>query len=91
MKIQELKNKLKNLVNENTSEEDAKVISDIANELDKTNEELNKIIESAENYRKKYVDLVIHSGFKQEEEQPKDDNPKSLEEIIDAVTSKKGN
>ena len=89
MEIQQLKNKLKNLVNENTSEEDAKVISEIANELDKTNDEVNKIIETAENYRKKYVDLVIHSGFKQEEEQPKDE-PKTLEEII-ADVAKKGN
>ena len=91
MKIQELKNKLKNLVNENTSEEDAKVISDIANELDKTNEEVNKIIESADNYRKKYVDLVIHSGFKQEEESQPKDKPNTLDEIVANVIAKKGN
>ena len=90
MEIQQLKNKLKNLVKENTTEEDAKVISEIANELDKTNEELNKIIESAENYRKKYVNLVIHSGFKQEEEQPKDES-KTLDEIVANVIAKKGN
>lgn len=91
MEIQQLKNKLKNLVKESTTEEDAKVISEIANELDKTNDEVNKIIETAENYRKKYVDLVIHSGFKQEEEPPQNDDPKTLDEIIADVVAKKGN
>lgn len=79
-KIREL---IKGLVNDSLPTEEVEKIGAIVQEVDNAEKEFNEFVEGHEGLRKKYIEAVKNSTFK---EAPKEDNqPKSLEDSIQEV------
>ena len=84
-KIREL---LKGLITENTSTEEVEKIGAINQEVDNAENEYTSFAGKHEELRKKYIDVIKDSSFK---EKPKEENPdpKSLEECIQEQIAKR--
>ena len=84
-KVREL---LKGLITENTSTEEVEKIGAINQEIDNAEQEYTGFVEKHEELRKKYIDVVKDTSFK---EKPKEDNPepKSLEDCIQEQLEKR--
>lgn len=80
MDFNKIKELLAGLVNDSTSPEDMEKIGAIKQELDNASQEQNTFVEKYEDLRKKYVQALQDSSFK---EKPKDEEkPMSLEDCI---------
>lgn len=74
MTYKEIKEALKGLINENTSEADVEKIGNIANEIDKAEEEHNELLTKNETLREKYINAVRNSAFNDEPKEAHDDD-----------------
>ena len=84
-KIREL---LKSLVSDSLPTEEVEKIGGIVQEVDNAEKEFNEFVEGHENLRKKYIEAVKNSTFK---EAPKDEEekPKSLEDCLQEQIAKR--
>ena len=80
-KIREL---IKGLVNDNLPTEEVEKIGAVVQEVDNAEKEFNDFVEKHDDLRKKYIEAVKASTFK---EAPKDEEekPKSLEDSIQEI------
>lgn len=85
MTYKEIKEALKGLINENTSEADVEKIGNIANEIDKAEEEHNELLTKNETLREKYINAVRNSAFNDEPKEAHNDTPKTFEECVNEV------
>ena len=85
IKIKEL---LKGLITESTSTEEAEKVGAITQEVDNAEREYAGFVEKHEELRKKYIDVIKDTSFK---EKPKEENPdpKSLEDCIQEQIAKR--
>lgn len=85
IKIKEL---LKGLITESTSTEEAEKVGAITQEVDNAEKEYAGFVEKHEELRKKYIDVIKDTSFK---EKPKEENPdpKSLENCIQEQIAKR--
>lgn len=85
IKIKEL---LKGLITESTSTEEAEKVGAITQEVDNAEKEYAGFVEKHEELRKKYIDVIKDTSFK---EKPKEENPdpKSLEDCIQEQIAKR--
>lgn len=91
MTFKELKEGLSGLLDEKSSVELTEKVGKLTAKLEEQEKEVNSLIESNNELRKKYVEAVKNSSFKVEENKPteKEDEPKTLEEcLIEASKSK---
>lgn len=84
-KIREL---LKGLVNDSMPTEEVEKVGAIVQEVDNAEKEFNEFVESHETLRKKYIEAVKNSTFK---EAPKEEQeaPKSLEDCLQEQIAKR--
>ena len=84
MKLTELKELIKGLVNDSTSTEDAEKIGKINKVIEDAEKEHESLITKHEELRAKYVKAITETSFS---EKPKDENPqpKSLEDCMQEV------
>ena len=86
-KIREL---IKGLVNDSLPTEEVEKIGAVVQEVDNAEKEFNEFVENHDNLRKKYIEAVKNSTFK---EAPKEeqDQPKSLEDCLqEQIAKRKG-
>lgn len=85
MTYKELKEALKGLITDSTSEADIEKIGNIANEVDKLEKENTDLIEKHEQLRGKYINAVRNSAFSGENKDQANDTPKTFEECVNEV------
>lgn len=83
-----LKEGLKGLITDSTSTEDVEKITRLAKDVESAEAESNDMLQKHEELRVKYIEAVKNSTFT---EKPKEENPqpKSLEECIQEVVTKR--
>ena len=87
MDLSKIKEMLKGLVNDSTSTEEVEQIGAIVQELDNSEKEYTDLVTKHEDLRKKYIDAIKDTTFKQE---PKEETkPMSLEDAIQAEIEKR--
>ena len=84
-----IKEALKSLITDTTSQEDAEKIGAIAKDLDQAEAETNSLLEKHEELRQKYINAVKNSAFGESPKEDKPDTPKTLEECINAEIEKR--
>lgn len=88
MDLSKVKELIKGLITDSTSTEDLEKIGAINQELNNAEEEINGVLTSFEDLRRKYIEVVKDTSFN---EKPKeaDDKPKTLEECIEEEIAKR--
>lgn len=83
-----LKEGLKSLITDDMSTEDVSKVTSIVKDLEVAESESNDLLQKHEDLRKKYIEAIKETTFK---EKPKEDNPqpKTLEECIQEVVDKR--
>ena len=82
MDFTKIENLLKGFITEKTTPEEAEKIAEINTALGKIKDETTDFCNKHEELRKKYVDAVMHSTFKEAPEEAKEEPKfKSLDEI----------
>ena len=84
-----IKETLKSLITDTTSQEDVEKIGNIAAQLDQAEADSNSLLEKHEELRQKYMNAVKNSAFSDIPKEEKPDAPKSLEECIQDVIDKR--
>ena len=84
-----IKETLKSLITDTTSQEDAEKIGKIAADLDQAEADTNTLLEKHEELRQKYINAVRNSAFSDSPKEEKQDTPKTLEECIQGVIDKR--
>ena len=83
-----LREGLKSLITDDMSTEDVSKVTSIVKDLEVAESESNDLLQKHEDLRKKYIEAIKETTFK---EKPKEDNPqpKTLEECIQEVVDKR--
>lgn len=89
MNLKETQKKILDLINENSTPEDAEKIRDISKELDKAIQTETELATKHEELRMKYVELVKNGGFGEDKEPEEVKTPKSFEEIAQEIINKR--
>ena len=89
MNLKETQKKILNLINENSSPEDAEKIRDISKELDQAIQTETELATKHEELRMKYVELVKNGGFGEDKEPEVEKTPKTFEEIAKEIINKR--
>ena len=84
-KIREL---LKGLVNDSLPTEEVEKIGAVVQEIDNAENEFNEFVVKHDDLRKKYIEAVKTSAF-QEKPQEEQEQPKTLEECLNAEIAKR--
>ena len=81
---------LKGLINDKTSPEDAQKIAELSKQVETAKSENDDLIIKHEDLRTKYVEALKQSVFSQNpQDSHKEEKPKTLEECINEVISKR--
>jgi len=80
---------LKSLITDKTSQEEAETIGALAKELEQAEADTNTLLEKHEELRQKYINAVKNSAFGDSPKEEKPDAPKSLEDCINAEIEKR--
>lgn len=81
---------LKSLVNEKTTPEEAQKIADISKQVETAKSENDDLLVKHEELRGKYVEALKQSVFSQNpQESHKEEKPKTFEECVNEVISKR--
>ena len=88
MDFAKIRETLKGLVSDSLPTEEVEKIGAIVQEVDNAEKEFNEFVVKHDELRKKYIEAVKNSTFK---EKPKDENPqpKTLEECLNAEIAKR--
>ena len=88
MKYEKIREMLKGLITDSTPTEEVEKIGKISGEIDNLEKEDKDFLEKHESLRKKYIEVVKDTSFK---EPPKDEEnkPKSLEECFQEQINKR--
>ena len=89
MDYKKLKETLKGLIKENTTQEDTELIANIVNQIDEAEKESNELLEKHEDLRQKYINAVRNSVCGGNPKEKEDDTPKTLEECIENVINER--
>ena len=84
-----LRETLKTLITDNTSQEDAEKIGAITKELEQAEADTNSLLEKHEELRQKYINAVKNSAFGESPKEEKSNTPLTLEECINAEIEKR--
>ena len=80
---------LKGLITDSTPTEDVEKIGKISGAIDELEKEELTLINSHEDLRKKYIDVIKDTSFKGQPKQDENPQPKSLEECMQEVISQR--
>ena len=88
MDFEKVRELLKDLIKDSTPTEEVEKIGGIVQEIDNSEKEFNEFVEKHDELRKKYIEAVKNSTFK---EAPREENqePKSFEDCIQAEINKR--
>ena len=89
MDFNQVRELLKGLITDSTSTEDVEKIGKISGAIDELEKEELTLINSHEDLRKKYIDVIKDTSFKGQPKQEENPEPKSLEECIQEVISQR--
>lgn len=84
-----IKETLKSLIKDTTSQEDAETIGALAKELEQAEADTNALLEKHEELRQKYINAVKNSAFSDSPKEDKPDAPLTLEECVQAEIDKR--
>ena len=76
---------LKNLLDENSSAEMVEKVGAIIKEAEEQSTQMAQLVAKNEEIRTKYIKSITQGGLPQEEEQPRNDSPKTFEDCINDV------
>ncbi len=89
MDFNQVRELLKGLITDSTSTEDVEKIGKISGAIDELEKEELTLINSHEDLRKKYIDVIKDTSFKGQPKQEENPEPKSLEECMQEVISQR--
>ena len=89
MDFNQVRELLKGLITDSTSTEDVEKIGKISGAIDELEKEELTLINSHEDFRKKYIDVIKDTSFKGQPKQEENPQPKSLEECMQEVISQR--
>ena len=89
MDFNQVRELLKGLITDSTSTEDVEKIGKISGAIDELEKEELTLINSHEDLRKKYIDVIKDTSFKGQPKQEENPQPKSLEECMQEVISQR--
>lgn len=89
MDFNQVRELLKGLITDSTPTEDVEKIGKISGAIDELEKEELTLINSHEDLRKKYIDVIKDTSFKGQPKQEENPQPKSLEECMQEVISKR--
>lgn len=89
MDFNQVRELLKGLITDSTPTEDVEKIGKISGAIDELEKEELTLIDSHENLRKKYIDVIKDTSFKGQPKQEENSQPKSLEECMQEVIAKR--
>lgn len=76
---------LKGLISENTTDTDVEKITNIVSEIDKAEQESNDLLQKNEALREKYINAVRNSAFGGNPKENLDSTPKTFEDCVQEV------
>ena len=82
MEFKQIKEKLKSLITDKTTPEQATEIGALAVEIDNKEREHGDILVAHEDLRKKYISAIQHTAFPEVSKEDATPKPKTLEECI---------
>ena len=89
MDFNQVRELLKGLITDSTSTEDVEKIGKISGAIDELEKNELALIDSHEELRKKYIDVIKDTSFKGQPKQEENPQPKSLEECMQEVISQR--
>lgn len=89
MDFNQVRELLKGLITDSTSTEDVEKIGKISGAIDELEKDELTLINSHEELRKKYIDVIKDTSFKGQPKQEENPEPKSLEECMQEVISQR--
>ena len=89
MDFNQVRELLKGLITDSTSTEDVEKIGKISGAIDELEKEELTLINSHEDLRKKYIDVIKDTSFKGQPKQEENPEPKSLEECMQEIISQR--
>ena len=89
MDFNQVRELLKDLITDSTSTEDVEKIGKISGAIDELEKDELALINSHEDLRKKYIDVIKDTSFKGQPKQEENPQPKSLEECMQEVISQR--
>ena len=89
MDFNQVRELLKGLITDSTPTEDVEKIGKISGAIDELEKEELALIDSHEDLRKKYIDVIKDTSFKGQPKQEENPQPKSLEECMQEVISQR--
>ena len=89
MDFNQVRELLKGLITDSTSTEDVEKIGKMSGAIDELEKEELTLINSHEDLRKKYIDVIKDTSFKGQPKQEENPEPKSLEECMQEVISQR--
>lgn len=89
MDFNQVRELLKGLITDSTSTETVEQIGKINAGIDELEKEELALINSHEDLRKKYIDVIKDTSFKGQPKQEENPQPKSLEECMQEVISQR--
>ena len=89
MDFNQVRELLKGLITDSTPTEDVEKIGKISGAIDELEKEELTLINSHEDLRKKYIDVIKDTSFKGQPKQEENPQPKSLEECMQEVISQR--
>lgn len=89
MDFNQVRELLKGLITDSTSTETVEQIGKINAGIDELEKEELALIDSHEELRKKYIDVIKDTSFKGQPKQEENPQPKSLEECMQEVISQR--
>lgn len=89
MDFNQVRELLKGLITDSTSTEDVEKIGKISGAIDELEKDELALINSHEDLRKKYIDVIKDTSFKGQPKQEENPQPKSLEECMQEVISQR--
>lgn len=90
--FKKFKESITSFLTDKSSKEDQEKVSSLVKMCDEAEADQTKLAESCESYRQKYVDAVVNGAGGKGEPTPEvktSEEPKSLEDIIDDIESKR--
>ena len=80
---------LKSLITDSTSTEEAEAIGKLSGEIDNLEKQDNEFIQSHEELRRKYIEVIKDTSFAGKPKEEQEEKPKTLEECINEQIDKR--
>ena len=89
MDFNKIRDLLKGLITDSTPTEEVEAIGKISGEIDNLEKEEKSLIQSHEDLRKKYIEVIKNTSFKGEPKEEQSQKPMTLEECFQAEIDKR--